>query len=89
MHRENGDLVREATMARVRQHVRVASESGVDEKELEDEVVQTYELNHVETGLARIMITYYANVARSRQKRERADGGTAAKGAKARKAPRS
>ena len=81
MHRENGDLVREATMARVRQHVRVASESGIEEKELEAEVVQTYELNPVETALARTMITYYTSVAK-------AAGGIVAREAKERKAPR-
>jgi hypothetical protein len=88
MHRENGDLVREATMARVRQHVRMASESGVDEKELEAEVVQTYELSRVETALAKIMITYYTSVARSRQDQDGA-GEAAAKDATGRRSPRS
>ena len=59
MTRENGDLVREDTMARVRQHVRAASGAGADGAELEAEVVETYGLNRVEAGLARIMIGYY------------------------------
>jgi hypothetical protein len=59
MTRENGDLVREETMARVRQHVRAAAAAGAEPAELEAEVVETYRLNRVEAGLAQIMIGYY------------------------------
>jgi hypothetical protein len=65
MTRENGDLVREETMARVRQHVRAAAAAGAEAEELEAEVIETYGLNRVEANLARIMIEYYEATSRA------------------------
>ena len=52
----NGDLVREATMRRVRRHVRAGIDAERDPWELADEVIRTYDLTPVEAGLAKTMI---------------------------------
>ena len=56
MGSDNGDLVREATMRRVRRHIRTGVAAGQDPAELMDELVQTYELSPVEAGLAKTMV---------------------------------
>ena len=48
----NGDLVREATMRRVRRHIRTGLDAGRDPGEVVDEVVGAYALTPVEAGLA-------------------------------------
>ena len=48
----NGDLVREATMRRVRRHVRTGLDAGRDPREVVDEVIGAYALTPVEAGLA-------------------------------------
>ena len=52
----NGDLVREATMRRVRRHIRAGIAAERDPWELTDEVIRTYELSPVEAGLAKTMM---------------------------------
>jgi hypothetical protein len=75
----NGDLVREATMGRVRSHVRAAMLTGCDPDDLVAEVVRTYDLNRVEAGMAEIMVRYYGSLA-SRGKSRRATSGRSDRG---------
>jgi len=52
----NGDLVREATMRRVRRHIRTGIAAGQDPWDLTDEVIRSHDLTPVEAGLAKTMI---------------------------------
>jgi hypothetical protein len=56
----NGDLVREATMRRVRRHIRTGIEAGRDPADLTDEVIRTYDLSPVEAGLVKTMVRHRA-----------------------------
>ena len=49
----NGDHVREATMRRVRRHIRTGIEAGRAAGDVTDEVVRHYELTAAEAALAR------------------------------------
>jgi hypothetical protein len=55
----NGDLVREATMRRVRRHVREGIAAERDPADLAAEVIRTYDLTPVEAGLAKTMVRSY------------------------------
>ena len=70
MGSDNGDLVREATMRRVRRHIRAGIEIGRDPADLTDEVIRTYDLSSAEAGLAKTMVLGAESSSVERRRRE-------------------